>query len=269
MLFTGVFLDGSGVLPIPRIRGGEAYEAFMNSTLNAKSGPQRSSADDIATLQHALRTLRDEARTIKGDKVSIGGITWPSHFNSSQYGVVFQAAHKLDPAFGDFVRTRPSWFGSLVTYPKEHCPPYLYEDDRLADDDDPVALLFEVGFGMLRIVLALISPAGTSPVVSESVRWPTDEESIRSVLHSDAMTSDLGRVVSVVFSSADDPDVDWSQVRGVLEADFPELAVRVKAPPAGFDYVSATGAACVARQLAVHQRASDELDSAVVVHDEL
>lgn len=240
----------------------------MRATLQGSSRQQRSPQEAKEIFIEALTNIRDEARRYKGDSIRIGAVSHPAHFEAPAFEALFRAAEELDPDFNHPIRMRPSHYGAMLTYPPDFCLEKWGERGP-EEDNEPFILMFEQSFDRLRVVLAMVGRYGTAIYYTDTIPWPANQKDIQSIIRKQLVNIGVGEIPAIIMGS-EEPAADLSQVRAAIAASFPELIHKIQVPVGGTHYVTAIGAGCIARQIALRPEILRPLDQPYhLPHDEI
>jgi len=264
---SAAYFNGSQPTPVGRIQGSEAYQSYMLASLQDSSRRQHSQQEAKEIFTEALTSIRDEARRYTGDdSIRIGAISYPGHFDTSAFDDVFYTAEELDPDFDHIIRIRPSHYGAALTYPSDFCLEKWDEWWLLEEDDGPFVVMLEQSFGRLQIALAT-AECGTSILYSDTLPWPANQEDIQTILRKQLAKVELGEIAAIIIS-CEDPVADVLRIHRAIGAISPGLVHKIQVPVGGIHYVTAIGAGCIARRIALHPEMLEPLDAGYVIPDE-
>ena len=241
------------------------YRHLSNGTLQRVPNDGHDNERATTILASALEKAVKKAQTETGILSRLGAVTFPRHFNASTQNALFAAAKAVEPAFIDPPRLLGGHQGAFLTYPDSGC----FEDWGEYDNDTPGfdhVIVLERSQGVLSLMYGKVVFWGGGIMESniKTVYLQNMSEVLTHVRETESWHDSKGVIIGGSFSTD-----EFGQFKQDMLEEIPELASRIKSTARGPHFVSAQGAACLARWHFHSTGVFWRFDQNVVAHDEL
>ena len=219
------------------------YRILRNGTRTLVANDGHNSQLATKALSGALERILQQARAELGSHLRLGAVVFPTHFNASSENSLLAAARVVEPKFNNTLRLMRSHKAALLTYPENGCFESWgnFEAHRRGHDH---AILLQHSSGAIDLTFAKIVHWGGG-ILDSNVRTAkvfSLKEAVEAILKEEEWHDSKAVIVAGDFG-----EQEVRSLSRYLGDMVPSLTDKVKSSKAGPRFVTAQGAACLAR----------------------